>query len=143
MKRLLILAVCLTTCAHCAAQQDVDNLVAESNPAIQQQLEAISRVIRPSESVSSNVEALREIQKLKELTDDEAELVKQVAIFAMAPGEETQPMLAGAILNTWGCGAGSRFAHSRRILIQRIRSFDHSSPIGSEAMTMPIRSMER
>ena len=81
-----------------ASAQDAEQLLAESNPAIQKQLQAIDRVIRPVDGLANNVEALREVQKLKELTDDEAELVKQVAIFAMAPGEEMQPMTAGVIL---------------------------------------------
>jgi hypothetical protein len=98
-KLVLALAVSLTTFAICAAQDDVDKLLAESNPAIQRQLQAISRTFRPGEGISNNVEALREIQKLKELTDDKAELVKQIAIFSVAPGAETQPMLAGAILH--------------------------------------------
>jgi hypothetical protein len=98
MQQMLILMACLTTCAHCVAQQDVDTLLSESNPAIQAQLQAIDRVIRPVDGFSNNVESLREIQKLKELTDDKVELVKQVAIFSFAPGPETQPMTAGAIL---------------------------------------------
>jgi hypothetical protein len=98
MKPVLILAACLIPFAHCAAQEAVDKLLSESSPAIQAQLEAIDRVIRPVDGLSNNVEALREIQKLKELTDDKAELVKQVAIFSFAPGPETQPMTAGAIL---------------------------------------------
>jgi hypothetical protein len=96
MKRLLIVTASLITSAHCMAE-DVDALLAESNPAVQQQLEAVSRVFHPSDNFSDNVEALREIGKLKEMADDVA-IVKQVAIFSIAPGEETQPMTAGAIL---------------------------------------------
>src|SRR5690348_1956505 len=95
MKLVLILAACLT-CSLCDAQGDVDKLLGESNPTIQKQLEDIGHT--PGANVSNNVEALRKIQKLKELTDDKAELAKQVAIFSVAPNEETQPMLAGAIL---------------------------------------------
>jgi hypothetical protein len=99
MKQLLTITAFLTAVAHCVAQVDVDNLLAESKPAIQEQLRVIRGVFRPSEHISDNIEALREIQKLKELTDDEAELVEQVAIFAMAPGEEMQPLTAAVILH--------------------------------------------
>ena len=78
-----------------SAQTQFEKLLAESNPAIQKQLEAVDRVIRPVDGLSGNVEALREIAKLKEMADEET-LVKQVAIFSMAPGEEMQPMTAGA-----------------------------------------------
>jgi hypothetical protein len=98
MKQLLIFAVALTTCGHSMAQEDVNRLLSESNPAIQAQLHAIYRVFRPVDGLSNNAEALREIQRLKQLSDDKAELVKQVAVFSMAPGPETQPMTAGAIL---------------------------------------------
>jgi len=87
----------LVVACRASAQQDVDALLAESNPAVQKQLEAIRLVFRPSNGLSENVEALREFGKLKELADEQ-ELVKQVAIFAMAPGEEMQPMTAFAIL---------------------------------------------
>jgi hypothetical protein len=96
MKRLLIVAVSLIAAARCIAA-DVDALLAESNPAMQKQLEAISRVFHPSDKFSDNVEALREIGKLKEMADEET-LVKQVAVFSMVPGEEMQPMTAFATL---------------------------------------------
>jgi hypothetical protein len=100
MRRLQI-SIVLLLAINCRAnaQEDVDKLLAGSNVAIQKQLEAISRVFHPVEGLGGNVEALREIQKLKQQTDDKAELVKQVAIFSLAPGEETQPMTAGAILH--------------------------------------------
>jgi hypothetical protein len=97
MKLLLPLVAYLITALSCYAQDDVDQLLAESNPTIQNQLKAIGRVYRPG-GVSNNVEALREIKKLKELTDDKAELVKQVAIFSVEPEKEMQPLLALGLL---------------------------------------------
>lgn len=97
MIRALIVTVVLVT--PCFAQEDVDKLRAAANPAIQEQLAKVRSALRPGKDASNNVEMFREIQKLKELTDDDTELVKQIAIFAVAPGDESQPMLANVILD--------------------------------------------
>jgi hypothetical protein len=96
MIRLLIFATVLVS--PCLAQEDVDKLRAEANPAIQEQLAKVRSAFRPGKDASNNVEVFGEIQKLKELTDDDAELVKQVAIFAVARGDESQPMIGNLIL---------------------------------------------
>src|SRR3954447_25847080 len=83
MRVAILLWVCLVTSAHCIAQEDVDKLLAASNPAIQKQLRDISRVLHPVDGLSKNGEAFRKMQKLKELAEDKVELVKQVAIFSM------------------------------------------------------------
>ena len=96
MQQALIYLAFVTTTVHCLAQGDVSKLLAESNPAIQKQLQAVVRAYKlHGGDITGDVEGFREIQKLKKLTDDKVDLAKQLAIFAVLPGEETQPMTAG------------------------------------------------
>jgi hypothetical protein len=105
MKAPLILAIGLAPWTYCAGQEsniiqrpltptglvieeqaaDVEQLLAQADPAVQQQIARIyAAYFRTSASphFSSNVEAFKETQTLKELTDDKEKLVKQLAIFA-------------------------------------------------------------
>src|SRR3972149_6151911 len=65
------------------AQTEFDKLIAESDPAIQAQINATYHA-------QSDVDAYREAQTLKEATDDKGELVKQLAIFAATTESEEE-----------------------------------------------------
>jgi hypothetical protein len=100
MKSALNFAVYLAICTHCTAQEeDVAELLAQSDQAIQEQIartyDALG--IRNFE-LDRNVEAFRELQKLKEIAPDQEALVKQLAIFAATPGDDEQRPLATYVI---------------------------------------------
>lgn len=101
MRQSLILAVSLAICAPCSAQEaNVEKLLAQSEPAIQDQINRVYNALNQSGvDARSNVAAVQEIQALKESVADKGEIVKQLAIFAATPsGDEQQPLMANMIL---------------------------------------------
>ena len=101
MRQSLILAASLTACAHCAAQEvNVEKLLAQSEPAIQEQINRVYNALNQSGvDPRSNVAAIQEVQTLKDSVADKGEIVKQLAIFAATPtNDEQQPLMANMIL---------------------------------------------
>jgi hypothetical protein len=111
VKYALVLAACV--CTPCAAQEaSVDDLLAQADPAIQAQIKATSRAFltggRSESDFRTNWRAFRELSTLKGLANDEEQLVKQLAIYAVVePGiEETQVLEALHILQMLNLKAG-------------------------------------
>jgi hypothetical protein len=101
MKAALILAASLTPCAWCAGQDtDVEVLIAQKNQAVQEQIAKVYASLHQPGGIDtgSNVEAFRQLQELKDVAPDQSELVRQLAIFAVTPGDEQQPLAAVVIL---------------------------------------------
>lgn len=101
MKRTLILVASLATCVPCVAQEvSFEKLLAQSEPAIQEQINHIYDALNQSGvDPRSNVAAIEKVQTLKVSVDDKGEIVKQLAIFAANPtGDEQQPLMANTIL---------------------------------------------
>ena len=106
MQRMLILVAALLGAGWedvvLAQKADVEKLIAESQPAIQDQIHRIYDVFRRAvrDDLKTNCEAFDEIQRLKNMTKDKGEIVKQLAIFTATTEseEDTHVMLAGSIL---------------------------------------------
>ena len=101
MRHLLFSATILAICPDCAAREaDVEKLLSQSEPAIQEQISQIYRSLDQSGvDPRGNVAAFQEIQTLKELVADKGEIVKQVAVFAATPTDDEQrPLVAIMIL---------------------------------------------
>jgi len=85
-----------------AEKADVEKLISETRPDIQEQIkktyEALLRSRGPD--TKSNCEPYEELEKLKNITKDKGEIVKQLAIFtAITESEEDQHIfVAGAML---------------------------------------------
>jgi len=83
--------------------QDGGILISESDRTIQEQIHRIYDVFRRAarDDLKTNCEAFDEIQRLKDMTNDKGEIVKQLAIFtAITESEEdAHVMLAGSILD--------------------------------------------
>ena len=77
-----------------AAQPTNEKLAAEADPAIQAQIRAVY-------DAKSEAEAVEQLEKLKRINDDKAQLVKQLAIFAVvAPNKkEMHDLLTVVILH--------------------------------------------
>jgi hypothetical protein len=102
MRPLLVLVSNLAICANCLAEKvNVETLVTQSEPAIQDQITRIYTTLnQPGVDPRSNIAAFQEIQTLKEMVADKGEIVKQMAVFAAAPAEdEEQPLVATMILD--------------------------------------------
>jgi len=95
----LVLVVSLQTAVHA---QDVETLISESDPAIQGQINRIYDVFRRAarDDLKTNCDAFDELQRLKDMTDDKGEIVKQLALFAATTdsAEDAHVMLTGSIL---------------------------------------------
>jgi hypothetical protein len=76
------------------AETVTERLIAESDPAIQTQISAVF-------NSRSEVEAFQKLEVLKKITDDKAELIKQLAIFSVtAPKkEEFHVLQTGGVLH--------------------------------------------
>jgi hypothetical protein len=100
MRQVLAFAASLAICSYCAAQEaDVEKLLAQSEPAIQDQINRVYNVLTQSGvDPQSNGAAFQEIQTLKDSIADKGEIVKQLAIFAATPGDEQRPLMTNAIL---------------------------------------------
>jgi hypothetical protein len=83
--------------------KDIGTLLAESNPAIQEQLTKTYNAFlaAPPDDVKSNCEAYHELQKLKEITDDKGAIVKELAVFVATTEsvEEQHVLQAGGLLH--------------------------------------------
>jgi hypothetical protein len=104
MKAIFILAASLTPCVWCAAQDaDVEQLMAQKNQAVQEQIANVSASLHQPGGIDtrSNVEAFRELQNLKNLAPDQGELVKQIAIFAATDSDEEQQPLVAVVILGW------------------------------------------
>ena len=106
MQRIEIVVVVLLLTAvrgGFAQEADVETLIAESNPAIQEQLTRsyVAFLAAPANDLKINCEAFQELQKLKYITKDKGEIVKQLAIFIAITEseEESHVMLTGIMLN--------------------------------------------
>lgn len=104
MRRILVLVVGLATVVgriSFAQEADVAKLMAQSEPAIQEQIrKTYGALNRPGVAPEGNVEAFQEVQILKGMTSDKGEIVKQLAVFAATPtDDEQQPLVALAILD--------------------------------------------
>jgi hypothetical protein len=103
MRKFALVVVVLMIWNDCVLARDVNTLIAESNPAIQEQLKKTydAFMAAPANDVKSNCEAFQELQKLKGTTDDKGAIVKELAIFvATTESEEEQHVLqAGALLH--------------------------------------------
>jgi hypothetical protein len=104
MKLLLTFAISLASCTYCAAQdEDVQHLLAQEVPAIQEQIsKTYAALALRNFELDGNVDAFRELQKLKDVAPDQSELVQQLAIFAAAPGDEQRPLSTYVILMRLG-----------------------------------------
>jgi hypothetical protein len=84
------------------AQLDVNELLARSDPVIQQQIErAANAFLGPDQSdPRTNIDGARELKRLKELTDEDEKVVEQLAIYAVTTtGEaESHPDLKAALV---------------------------------------------
>jgi hypothetical protein len=101
MKTMFTLAASLIPCIWCAAQDaDVEQLMLQKNRAVQGQIAQVYASLHQHGGIDtgSNVEAFRQLQELKDIASDQRELVKQLAIFAVSPGDEQQPLAAYVIL---------------------------------------------
>jgi hypothetical protein len=80
--RLLLPFVAMVTCCGAIAQ-DTRSLVAEADPAIQEQINRVySFNLRPpGEARETQYELLKELQRLKDVTKEKDEIVKQLAVF--------------------------------------------------------------
>jgi len=88
-------------CVSCVAQEvSVKKLLAQAEPAIQERIGRVFDALENSTHALRNnisIEARREIENLKDSVADKGEIVKQLAVYAAAPGEQ-QPLIALAIL---------------------------------------------
>ncbi len=75
--------------ATCAQNADAEKLAAKSDPAFQAQIQTIFNALQqPGVDARDNVDAFREVQAFKKLTDDKDKLVEQLAIFAATTKSE-------------------------------------------------------
>jgi len=95
-----LIAVILTFCIPCTAQEtSVEEILAQSVPEIQAQIDKIIEVLDPRVS-QNNIPALQEIENLNDSIADQSEIVKQVAFFAAAPdADERQRLMAPVVLH--------------------------------------------
>ena len=90
-RRLVIIVLLLAgwTNVTCAQNTDVEKLIVKSDPAFQAQIQTIFNALhQPRVDPRDNVDAFREVQTLKKLTDDKDKLVEQLAIFAATTKSE-------------------------------------------------------
>jgi len=73
------------------------DLLSRSEPSVRATLETVVNDLNQSSGVRDKIEALQIVDKLRESTDDEHEIVRQLAIFAAAPGEQ-QPLMSLAVI---------------------------------------------
>jgi hypothetical protein len=79
-----------------AGQTDVELMTAEMQPEIQEQINGVYNIFLTAarDDLKTNCEAFEEIQKLKEITANKGEIVKQLAIFtAITESEEDTHVL--------------------------------------------------
>lgn len=76
---------------------DLKDLFSQSNPTVQETLETIANNLNQLSDTRNRIQALQTVGKLRETNDDQSELVRQIAIFSAAPGEQ-QPLMSLAIL---------------------------------------------
>ncbi|MCI0331880.1 MAG: hypothetical protein L0228_01480 [Planctomycetes bacterium] len=82
----------------------MEKLTAKSDPVFQAQIQTIFNALQqPGVDPRNNVDAFREVQTLKKLTDDKDELVKQLAIFVATTKseEDTHVLIALMILHSF------------------------------------------
>jgi hypothetical protein len=86
----IILAASLIPCAWCAAQDaSLEQLLAHMDPAVQEQIARTYAAFELSHfELDGNVEAFEKLQKLKGLTQDKEELLKQLTIFVVTTESE-------------------------------------------------------
>jgi hypothetical protein len=85
-------------------QTDAEMLIAKSDPVIQAQVKAAVNAALSNNlsKTSTNWEGARELNNLKELTDNEEKIIEQLAIYAITEEEpeEHKDLQAIAVLNT-------------------------------------------
>jgi hypothetical protein len=96
---LLILAI---TC-RASGESDINDLIAESDAVIQEQINKVYSLYigGAGDSRETEYEVLKELQRLKDSTKEQDEIVKQLAIFAAntVSGEDMHIFAAGTILD--------------------------------------------
>jgi hypothetical protein len=99
IRTIVVLLAVMVHCGHSVAQEgNVDQLLAQEERPIQEQIDRVVAALQqPGAVPRSNIAAIQEIQKLKDIVVDKFEIVKQIAIFAAQPGEG-QPLFARVIL---------------------------------------------
>jgi len=102
MRSTLILIVVLSTTASksgLAQQADLRSLISYRQPEIQDQIDRAYKVFLGAgrDDLKTDCEAFEEIQKLKDITKDKGEIVRQLAIFvATTTSEEDRHLVAAA-----------------------------------------------
>jgi hypothetical protein len=87
-------------CFALAQEVDVEILIGKSDPAMQAQIKAAVNVLlgRPlTPERITDWKAVRELQKLKELTDEEERIVEQLAIYAVTERREEDQQVLEAL----------------------------------------------
>jgi hypothetical protein len=102
MQRTAFAFVLVTHLSNLTLAQDAESLVAASNPAIQEQLTRAYNAFLavPTEDLGANCEAFKELQRLKDITKDKGEIVKELAVFVVTTSseEDSHVLQAGALL---------------------------------------------
>ena len=102
MRMINFLVAILAFTSSVNAQTDIENLIADTQPEIQEQINRVYDLsCNPARDArQTKYEALEELQRLKGITEDKGEIVKQLAIFvAMTESEEDMHLFAaGTIL---------------------------------------------
>ena len=107
--RALIVAATLALPLHCAGQ-DLEKLLANPSPQIQQQIETTYAAFNQiSVDPTSNADVFREALVLRTLTNDKTELVRQLVIFVASTESEenTHVTLSHVILRYLGVSPGN------------------------------------
>lgn len=106
MRRTMIFVATLLPIAYSnglAQETNVELLIAEVQPDIQEQIKRTYTVFRSTarDDLKTNCEAFGELQKLKDITKDKGEIVKQLAIFTATTEseEDSHVMLVGIMLD--------------------------------------------
>lgn len=98
--RIPILTLVVVGCARIAfAQPEVERLIAAADPAIQAQIGTTFNAFLSGErsELKTNWQGFRELKKLKEVAGDDEQLVKQLAIYAVAVPRVEEHQVIGVL----------------------------------------------
>lgn len=90
-----VVAFCLLSEVQGATLKD---LLSQSEPSVQATLKTIAADLNQLSGDRDKIDALQIVDKLRSATNEEHEMVRQLAIFSVAPGEQ-QPLISLAVLN--------------------------------------------
>jgi hypothetical protein len=90
MRRIALVFALVTSLGKFTIAQEVESLVAGSNPAIQEQLKRAYNAFLavPTDDLAANCEAFKELQRLKDITKDKGEILKELAVFVVTTSSE-------------------------------------------------------